>query len=462
MLFLCLLLASCRLCSTRPRHFVDECGEKTIAILDIANSYPSGDIPLCDVTQNIRVRHRILPLVCCLHLLGVPESLLQVAPVDGIVYRSPGDSNPLAHATYGTHAAPWYLAEAIRASGHYTADIDSADLVYVDDYCLYLQWLAHVHSFGVQQPSTFGSALYIAYSNMVASPRWQSKNGADFVFYDSHPGFRSGWAADNIMHLICDTFANSTMLVVDRPMRSVCDTYRFSAMPKVLVTPYNPNSLGRSHLSQVELRPAREPHERNGLIYSKATCHETVNAGKAMRWYITEKVLKNATLEGLQVSGIDVSCTNAEYGGKYDTFESVFECMSTSRFCLALPGDSASTRRLSEIMLAACIPVFVGPPYHSMPFHHTIDWAAAGVFFNISDYKSWLGEEFQWSLSTTQNVLTPNDAQWWSPDADIYSSLINIDDASEVRPVLTLSVHACLRVQTLYRHNCYNPVCSDD
>ncbi|KAA6421288.1 MAG: hypothetical protein FRX49_08774 [Trebouxia sp. A1-2] len=67
-----------------------------------------------------------------------------------------------------------------------------------------------------------------------------------------------------------------------------------------------------------------------------------------------------------------------------------------------------------------------------MPFHHTIDWAAAGVFFNISDYKSWLGEEFQWSLSTTQNVLTPNDAQWWSPDADIYSSLINIDDASEM------------------------------
>lgn len=450
MLFICLLLASCSLCSTRPRHFVDERGEKTIAILEIANSYSSGDIPPCDVTQNIRVRHRILPPVSCHHSLGVPESFLQVAPVDGIVYRSPGDSNPIAHATHGTHAAPWYLAQAIRASGHYTADIEAADLVYVDDYCLYLQWLAHVHSFGVQKPSTFASALYIAYSNMVASPRWQSKNGADFVFYDSHPGFRSGWAADNIMHLICNTFANSTMLVVDRPMRSVCDTYRFSAMPKVLVTPYNPNSLGRSHLNQVELKPARELQERTGLVYSKATCHETANAGKAMRWYISEKVLKNATLEGLHVSGIDVSCTNAEYGGKYDTFERMFECMSTSRFCLALPGDSASTRRLSEIMLAACIPVFVGPPYHSMPFHHSIDWAAAGVFFNISDYKSWLREEFQWSLSTTQNVLTPNDAQWWSPDANINSSLINIVDAAEVRTVLIASVHAFLRVQNLY------------
>ncbi len=194
MLFICLLLASCSLCSTRPRHFVDERGEKTIAILEIANSYSSGDIPPCDVTQNIRVRHRILPPVSCHHSLGVPESFLQVAPVDGIVYRSPGDSNPIAHATHGTHAAPWYLAQAIRASGHYTADIEAADLVYVDDYCLYLQWLAHVHSFGVQKPSTFASALYIAYSNMVASPRWQSKNGADFVFYDSHPGFRSGWA----------------------------------------------------------------------------------------------------------------------------------------------------------------------------------------------------------------------------------------------------------------------------
>ena len=56
MLIICLLLASCSLCSARPHHFVDECGEKTIAILEIANSYPSGDIPLCDVTQNIRVR----------------------------------------------------------------------------------------------------------------------------------------------------------------------------------------------------------------------------------------------------------------------------------------------------------------------------------------------------------------------------------------------------------------------
>ncbi len=209
MLFICLLLASCSMCSARPHHFVDECGEKTIAILEIANSYPSGDIPLCDVTQNIRVRHKILSLVFCPHLLGVPEFFLQVAPVDGIVYRSPGDSNPIAHATHGTHAAPWYLAQAIRASGHYTADIEAADLVFVDDYCLYLQWLAHVHTFGGQKPSTFGSALYIAYSNMVASPRWQSKNGADFVFYDSHPGFRSGWAADNIMHLICDTFGGA-------------------------------------------------------------------------------------------------------------------------------------------------------------------------------------------------------------------------------------------------------------
>ena len=262
------------------------------------------------------------------------------------------------------------------------------------------------------------------------------------------------------MHLICNTFANSTMLVVDRPMRSVCDTYRFSAMPKVLVTPYNPNSLGRSHLNQVELKPARGLQERTGLVYSKATCHETANAGKAMRWYISEKVLKNATLEGLHVSGIDVSCTNAEYGGKYDTFERMFECMSTSRFCLALPGDSASTRRLSEIMLAACIPVFVGPPYHSMPFHHSIDWAAAGVFFNISDYKSWLREEFQWSLSTTQNVLTPNDAQWWSPDANINSSLINIVDAAEVRTVLIASVHAFLRVQNFVLKSCSNTVYS--
>ena len=61
-------------------------------------------------------------------------------------------------------------------------------------------------------------------------------------------------------------------------------------------------------------------------------------------------------------------------------------------FCLVLAGDAQSTRRLSEIFMAGCIPVFVGPPYNSMPLADDVHYKSIGVFFNISNYKAWLPE----------------------------------------------------------------------
>lgn len=38
-----------------------------------------------------------------------------------------------------------------------------------------------------------------------------------------------------------------------------------------------------------------------------------------------------------------------------------------STFCLLVSGDSQTSRRLPEAIMAGCIPVFPGPPYHTMP-----------------------------------------------------------------------------------------------
>ena len=46
---------------------------------------------------------------------------------------------------------------------------------------------------------------------------------------------------------------------------------------------------------------------------------------------------------------------------------SVLEHMADSTFCLILPGNSQSSQRLTEAFLAGCIPVFIGPPWHSLP-----------------------------------------------------------------------------------------------
>lgn len=63
--------------------------------------------------------------------------------------------------------------------------------------------------------------------------------------------------------------------------------------------------------------------------------------------------------------------------------------MTSTLFCLVLPGDSASARRTSEIFMAGCIPVFLGPPYGSMPLAERggIDYKASSLFFNVSEYR---------------------------------------------------------------------------
>lgn len=68
----------------------------------------------------------------------------------------------------------------------------------------------------------------------------------------------------------------------------------------------------------------------------------------------------------------------------------VMDRMRSTLFCLVLPGDSASARRTSEIFMAGCIPVFLGPPYGSMPLAEEggIDYKSSSLFFNVTDYRS--------------------------------------------------------------------------
>ena len=77
-------------------------------------------------------------------------------------------------------------------------------------------------------------------------------------------------------------------------------------------------------------------------------------------------------------------------GARFEPLRScvqVLEIMQTAMFCLVLPGDSASSRRTSEIFMSGCIPVFIGPPYATMPFGDAVDYKAAAYFFNITDHK---------------------------------------------------------------------------
>ena len=54
--------------------------------------------------------------------------------------------------------------------------------------------------------------------------------------------------------------------------------------------------------------------------------------------------------------------------------------MQRSTFCLLPPGETASSRRLTDAVLAGCIPVFIGPPWHEMPLAGHLNYSAFAVF----------------------------------------------------------------------------------
>ena len=63
----------------------------------------------------------------------------------------------------------------------------------------------------------------------------------------------------------------------------------------------------------------------------------------------------------------------------------VLSGMKSSVFCLVLPGDSQSSRWTSQVVMSGCVPVFVGPPYASMPFPIDFGYGFASLVFNITD-----------------------------------------------------------------------------
>ena len=75
-----------------------------------------------------------------------------------------------------------------------------------------------------------------------------------------------------------------------------------------------------------------------------------------------------------------VACTEREFPLnelKVQPHRPMLESMAASLFCLILPGNSQSSQRITEAFLTGCIPVFLGPPWHTLPFAHEVRSAVA-------------------------------------------------------------------------------------
>lgn len=137
--------------------------------------------------------------------------------------------------------------------------------------------------------------------------------------------------------------------------------------------------------------------------------------------------------------------------------------LSRTSFCLVTPGDSQSSRRLTEVMLAMCIPVFLGPPFHTIPFASKVPYRELGVFFEMGDAELWLGD----------NTLREEGAEeWWPDDIDLSDVTVRLASSKQIVSYLrAIPVDVVNRMRTavgaarsrfLYRDRMGDPPAASD
>eukprot|EP00884_Botryococcus_braunii_P013503 jgi/Botrbrau1/22153/Bobra.0206s0076.1 len=133
---------------------------------------------------------------------------------------------PMAPHYFTANAGPYFLQQLLLKSSTRTSNPDDADMVYVDDYCYKMWWLASVHSLQTpedeQRP---GQVLLDLYAKMMELPLWKKHNGRNFVFFQSHTGFARFAVGNKYEDLLCKELVSSHHFVNTRANRYRCPQY---------------------------------------------------------------------------------------------------------------------------------------------------------------------------------------------------------------------------------------------
>lgn len=142
--------------------------------------------------------------------------------------------------------------------------------------------------------------------------------------------------------------------------------------------------------------------------------------------------------------------------------------MRRSVFCLLVPGDNVSSGRLTEAILAGCIPVvssspdewnaaatpephglelwhamqFIGDPWHELPFNHgEVEWPNIAVFIKVQ------------SPGWTDATICAAPLKQWSQKADVTYATVTVASLDAAFAYLrALSEEAIHRRQAALEH----------
>jgi hypothetical protein len=174
---------------------------------------------------------------------------------------------------------------------------------------------------------------------------------------------------------------------------------------------------------------------RKTLVFFVGGCSKKASRsqGQRMRAHVVQELRRDPRAR--------VRCKCSSCWGR-ELHHHVVQDMQHSQYCLVMPGDTQASRRLTEAVLAGCIPVFIGPPFHAFPMAHVVPYTAFAFFFSFNASKLWPdntggAEERVWLADIDiADVTIPVQ----SP-ADVLQHLEGLGDAEAKRRLSIMSLY---------------------
>jgi hypothetical protein len=389
---------------------------------------------------------------CKIHVLDPTASVCNITDVWPFDHPGRGmvgmSRTPHQHAP---HAAGYWLASAVRNSKkYYEEDMDKADLVLVDTHCFESQYAAVMGGGSADGPNAVviserekeqvSMAISRVFVDAVTNTNAYVKSkGKKFVVVRPTLGAPPGSMLDSCAKLKSVFFVGSERGIF-------CDNDRDRAWKggSVLLPPV-------TNGYELELAgKTDEPmsiEDRDVMFYLRLPCYRHLprSPNTIFLESIEERLQKSWDLlrQGFNASDssqvvIDTSDDGRCAGTTVDHTEGVearkrnLEIMSRSRYCAILaPGDRQSSVELGLAVRRGCIPVFLGPPFHSMPMASSkasgvgsgddmigIAYADFAIFVHVVDHT-----RSMWAFDEVS--LSDGDLE---PDGEILNSPVEVPD----------------------------------
>lgn len=312
------------------------------------------------------------------------------------------------------HGGGFWIAEALRASPLRVNDSRNADIIFVDMHCYHSWFISYLRR--GEELEALGSpksTMVAQLKELFSRPEQTRGGGSHLAYYLPIP------ASVTIYGQFLELEMRRSMeLVLEQGFlgRSVREGKLRDH--EALVLPY-------SSTEDIDPTLPLLPDSRDIFMFFRAGCSDSKDrsAGIIMRAKFIAAIESNSP-----PADVDVACTCSVCPGHISHRESE-ERLARSVYCPVLAGDTQASARLTEVVLAGCLPVFVGPPWHTMPLIDEIDYRTFGTFIRIADTTPYIIKD---DTRGTSNIM-----RWTvKPEGDIEDCIIDVPTLADVLPAL--------------------------